>query len=283
MGNTVCSYYSPNKKNNMSSSCFKFILNNGCEDGMTNQCLWISILDYLRIKGHVSDIDLISLRTSAGLDSTTTHTMFDIMIQEHEDAINRIANMFDLSIQFYPVDSSGSARPYVLPPKCTQIETCPTSSHNDDGLCRCNEIPRPGYIINPSGTNIVSIGQFGSYHFNLITSGYHLEPLSRLVDEDIIEKELLPALPINGKIEYIKDLTDDPEVIKFMLELIDAQSYIQFLEEEVRNCDRHLDELYMVDDEEFNKIFEEIMNYRKTLTMSIVRYTLKVEKLVESP
>jgi len=116
------------------------IQNNGSEEGMVNQCFWISIKDYLRRSGNIPDMTLRRLRQEAGLDATTERTVFDVTNPLFENAANRIAQLYNLQINVYPLEGNG------------------TIKFNGNLIDR----------INPSGGNIVNIGQYGIYHFNLI-------------------------------------------------------------------------------------------------------------------
>jgi hypothetical protein len=119
------------------------IPNSGALEGMTNQCFWISILNYLQRNGHPA-LTLRQLRTNAGLGADTEHTMFDI---DHRDrhghvddifynAAMRIANLYNLRIQVHTVDHTG--------------EILGQRAHIGDGA------------------NFFEIAQFGLAHFELI-------------------------------------------------------------------------------------------------------------------
>jgi hypothetical protein len=123
----------------------KTIPNSGVLEGMTNQCFWISILNYLQRNGHPA-LTLRQLRTRAGLGADTEHTMFDIDHRNrhgHVDnifynAATRIANLYNLRIQVYSVDQRGE----IL-----------------GGRAHIGDDPN-----NP----VVEIAQFGLAHFELI-------------------------------------------------------------------------------------------------------------------
>jgi hypothetical protein len=128
----------------------KTISNGGSREGMSNQCFWISILDYLTIHGYPK-LTLRELRTHAGLDQRTEHTMFDI--DDHDrssldrqaifyNAAVQVAELYNLTIQVFTVDQNGNI-----------IESAGT------GGIRAT-------IGN--GPNRVNIAQFGLGHFELI-------------------------------------------------------------------------------------------------------------------
>ena len=115
----------------------KTIANNGSIDKMTNQCFWISILNYLNLTSNVS---MIELRKNANLDKTTEHMMFDIdyvkngKVIFYNAAIN-ITEIYDLKINVFGIDHYG----FILGQRA-QLG---------------------------NGNNIVNIAQFGLHHFEL--------------------------------------------------------------------------------------------------------------------
>ena len=125
----------------------KTISNTGSREDMTNQCFWISILDYLRRNGHPY-LTLRELRENAGLGADTEHEMFNMddgqMI--FYNAATLIAEIYNLSIQIY--------------------------SANRYGEFAITDSPR-GLI--GSGYNLVELAQFGIGHFELIDNIYGSE------------------------------------------------------------------------------------------------------------
>ena len=118
----------------------KTISNTGSLEGMSMQCFWISILDYLRRNGHPY-LTLRELRRNAGLGADTENEMFDMddgqMI--FYNAATLITEIYNLSIQIY------SATRY--------------------GDFAITDSPR-GLI--GTGDRLVELAQFGIGHFELI-------------------------------------------------------------------------------------------------------------------
>ena len=140
----------------------KTISNGGNIEGMSLQCFWISILDYLRRNGY-PELTLRVLRTKAGLGSDTEHTMFDIdyligsALNRQPvffNAATQIARLYDLRIQIY------------------------TTTH--DG-----EVTTPRGVIG-NGSRQVEIAQFGIAHFELI--------------DETVGDTFIPAVSIKGKL-----------------------------------------------------------------------------------
>jgi hypothetical protein len=113
--------------------------NSGRLEGMSNQCFWISILDYLKTHGF-PNLTLRELRLQAsgpGININDENQMIDTDI--HRDAIEQIAFNYHLTIRGFPVDGNGNL------------------------LYNGNH----GNIFG-NGPNIVDIANFGLYHFELI-------------------------------------------------------------------------------------------------------------------
>ena len=130
---------------------FNVIPNTGSVDGMTNQCMWISIRDYLlRYRG--IKISVRGVRKMAELDKTSEHEQFDWESRRFpfRRAIQIIARKFNLRINLYLTDHNGNPNEHLLYPG--------------------SDIPIPMHIINDSGLNIVNIAFFGA-HFELIVDG----------------------------------------------------------------------------------------------------------------
>jgi hypothetical protein len=145
----------------------KTIPNSGSLENMSNQCFWISILDYLQSHGH-EKLTLRELRKQAGLDSKTERMMFDTnyLINEGNEnipiffnAANRIADIYNIQIEVYSVNREGKV------------------------LNQRDEIGK--------STNIVPIAQFGLQHFQLI---------------DKFGDTFIPAVPIDGKLTTTTDI-----------------------------------------------------------------------------
>lgn len=118
----------------------KTISNTGSLEGMSLQCFWISILDYLHRNGHPY-LTLRELRRNAGLGADTEHEIFVIGDGQtiFYNAATLITEIYNLSIQIY------SATRY--------------------GDFAVTDSPR-GLI--GDGANLVELAQFGIGHFELI-------------------------------------------------------------------------------------------------------------------
>ena len=175
----------------------KTIPNSGSLESMTNQCFWISILNYLQSNGNGNgnkNLTLRELRTNAGLDSQTEHMMFDtnyLINKGNENipiffnAANRIAKFYDIQIEVYSVNREGEV------------------------LNQRDEIG--------NSTNIVPIAQFGLQHFELI---------------DKKGKTFIPAVPINGKLTTTTDI--DPKYKNLYIQLNENLGMIDILNDDLK-------------------------------------------------
>jgi hypothetical protein len=147
----------------------KTISNSGSREGMSLQCFWISILDYLHRNGH-NNLTLRELREYAGLDRRTEHTMFDIddLVGSSLDrqaifynAAVQVAELYNLTIQVFTV--------------------------NYNGNIIYSDVAQEGIRATiGNGQNRVNIAQFGLGHFELI------------VDEGGGGEDFVPLISVMG-------------------------------------------------------------------------------------
>lgn len=148
----------------MTDNPIKTIRNDGQKDGMTNQCLFISILDFI-IRNINNTLTLRDLRNVGGLDKSTEHTMCDTKNNIFINAIKAICIEFGLVIIVLPIDYNGNI------------------------LYNGNIIDTYG-----EGNHIVRIAQFGLNHFELISDeGHYYRPMVTIKDE-MVESSYLRNL-----------------------------------------------------------------------------------------
>jgi hypothetical protein len=183
-----------NNKQTGGGQTVKTIPNNGALEGMSVQCFWISILDYLKRNGHPS-LTLRELRNQGGLGTDTEQTMFDIdyLVGPELDrqpiffnAAIRIAELYNLRIQIYTASRSSGDNIGI---------TTPRASIGD-------------------GTNLVEIAQFGIGHFELI---------------DANGSNFIPAVFIKG--ELTKNI--DPVMKDIYYQLSENEGMLQILNSEL--------------------------------------------------
>jgi len=183
--------------------------NSGARDGMSNQCLWISILEYLNTHGH-ADLTLRELRTAAGLDASTENTMFDIVTPAFRHALLRIVEIYNLRITFLPIDGMGNV------------------------LYNGEIVDRIGH-----GANNFEIAQYGAYHFEYVT-GNAVGVANNFVPYVAVKKNLkkLNTLPADkqGMYNSYNNNLSTLEIIK------------KILEEDEKEFSRRTDEKFITKD-----------------------------------
>jgi len=196
------------------------ISNGGARDGMSNQCFWISILDYLNRNGYPA-LTLRELRTQAGLDLSTEHTMFDSLIPEFRAAANRITARYNLTITVLPIDGGGLV------------------------LYDGTHIDRIG-----NGAIRIELGQYGVGHFELIT-GYN--------EDNVGESSFVPLVSVKKKLVNLTSLPEKEKKIfqKYnerysFLKIITAQ-----LEDDKVTYGNQTDEKFKIKDSTLEKSHKE--------------------------
>jgi hypothetical protein len=169
----------------MNTNPIKTIRNNGQKDGMTNQCLFISILDFI-IRNINNTLTLKHLRDVGGLDTSSEHTMCDTINNIYINAINEICDVFELVIIVLPIDYNGN-------------------------------ILYNGTIIDTfgKGYHIVRIAQFGLNHFELISDeGDNYRPMVTIKNE-MIESSYLRSL--SDELEELFNKDAQRETLQMLL------------------------------------------------------------------
>ena len=236
---------------------FSVIPNTGLEDGMSNQCMWISIRDYL-VHYLGMKISVRGVRKMAGLDATTEHQMFDWETPKFRQALELIAHKFNLQLHFYSVDHNGE----------------PNSVLYHDPETR--QFPMPMHIVNEHGLRLVNIAFYGA-HFQLITGGNNVHVPRRLT------KEILHTKPITT-ITFSGNEIVEGELKKYLDAIIDANQSIKVYEKEIAklrneiaNIKRNLEtskssdvhkEIVSISEREIAQINTEIKLYEDIITQA---------------
>lgn len=127
------------------------IPNSGDIEGMTQQCFWISIFNYLQRNPIVNIAEVTTvkeLRTFVGLEEDTEQLPFDEDDIRFRNALDYLTDVLDLKIVVHYINVSGNQ--IIIRQHITGIP---------------EEAIRP---INETGKNIVNITQHGLYHFQYI-------------------------------------------------------------------------------------------------------------------
>ena len=126
----------------------------------TSQCFWISIRDYLNMfrlnMFEHPNVSVGQIKRLVGLTESTDNQSMDYGTSIYKRAVDRLAELFDIRIEFYYIDSKTG-----------------NSVDTEYGA------PVIVELVNDRSRNIVPIAHTTN-HFELIISGPDLEPLSSL-------------------------------------------------------------------------------------------------------
>ena len=165
---------------------YTVIPNSGQDEGMYNQCMWISIRDFLMHNGY-SRVTTRRIRAVAGLDSSTEFVSFDFMKPEFASALFRIANYYNLQIVIFSVNRDGtrshSVGKFIMDPIQGEIQEIDS-------------------YIPTEGVFTVNIAQYGSSHFELIVNGPGITPIPNTFGMPFV-----PAVPVKTAIASVPATT----------------------------------------------------------------------------
>ncbi len=188
---------------------YETIHNNGqvIEQGieMVNQCLWISIRDYLRYCRN-EEFSIIQIKEMAGLGPESDYIMADWDDMIFRQAIERIAEILNIRLEFYPVYLN-------------------------------NNIVDARHIINELADEIVPIAFYGA-HFEYIVSGPNIRQCRMGPKMGSIDKKNIgafkpdltvinPQLDESTKDEFIsiyKEIQDNINRIELIKQNIDSNN-----------------------------------------------------------
>ena len=156
--------------------------NSGKIEGMSNQCFWISIQQFLRNNGY-PNLTVREIRRNAGLDINTENIMFDSEIEVFRKAAEAITRNYNLTINIVPVNSHGQV------------------------LYGGEIIERIG-----KGSDNVNIAQFGTYHFQLITNDVNNPAESNFIPAVVIDNNI-----VDINYNNLSDINEEKLNIKIML------------------------------------------------------------------
>lgn len=121
---------------------------------MTNQCLWISIKDYLRYcRGQ--ELSVTEIKKMGGLNANSDYEMFDWENRSYRHALETIIRVLNITINFFLVDNTGK-------------------HHKELYL---NGRPIPMHVVGNkmANTDTVNIAFYGA-HFEFIVEGNGIRP-----------------------------------------------------------------------------------------------------------
>ena len=132
---------------------YTIISNNGTADGnLTNQCLWISIRDYLNYARGITNLKIFDdLKQKFGLGPEFNNTEFNYENIKMRESVAALANRYNIKLCFLPIN-----------PLTKKIDLY---GINEDGSVECSQ-----GMINKYGKEIVHIASYEG-HFALIIAG----------------------------------------------------------------------------------------------------------------
>jgi hypothetical protein len=235
----------------------------------SNQCIWISILDYLKLNrfSEFSEWNLDKIRNIASSNNTPINSnleCFDFDI--HEIAIQNVVNYFNINIRIYtPFWKNNIIRDNNLQINdFTYLEIKP---------------------INQLSNQLVNIISYGN-HFELITNisenndnntsnSTVFKPDIKLAYESSVDKEISDKISINDKSDKVNNI---------LLELNNIDQEITFLLNQIKNIDNEIktykffieNNIEDVDTNEYNTKIKELEITKKNLQSK--KDTLKNKK-----
>jgi hypothetical protein len=80
---------------------FRTISNSGRMDGLSYQCMFISIYQYLKLVKSNNSVTLSKIRNIGGLGSDTSNTMYDFQDRRFDGCLDNICDHFNIKIKIY--------------------------------------------------------------------------------------------------------------------------------------------------------------------------------------
>ncbi len=191
---------------------------NGNEPGLRNQCMWISIRDYLNYhRGIITTVT--ALKRSIGLGPNTDLIEFDAENEQFYNSLFQLANRLNISLLFIITRSNGTIAPYCL-------------NENDTII--------PFRTINGGTGNNVYIASYGR-HFELIINSpnYQLErhPNSTIQRGILYE----PKVQINNTYTSPSDVPDSKkDLAKALIDNTELQQNIDYFRQEIHKMQNQI-------------------------------------------
>lgn len=83
---------------------FQTISNTGLLEGMSNQCMFISIYHYLKFVLNIEHVTVREIREIGGLDADTERTMYDYNDARYANCLDKICSHYSIQIKIYYVN-----------------------------------------------------------------------------------------------------------------------------------------------------------------------------------
>lgn len=193
------------------------IPNNGIEDKMNSQCIWIVIKDYLNYHRGETHHTVFSLKSMIGLNDKTDTIEYDLEDPKSKDKIDELCKILNIRLNTILMNDRG----YIKEALCL----------DDNG----DMLPRT--IINFKSSNDVYIATFGN-HLELIIKGpkYGLEKDTKSSFKPSDVNIFKPKAKIGHRYVNPDDLKKDDErdLAGYSFRLINTKLDILFFENEIK-------------------------------------------------
>ena len=210
------------KKKQIGGARFITIPNNGgAGQGTANQCIWISIRDYLNYH-RGNNTTVIALKRLVGLGPETDILEYDDDNSKLRQGLLRLAERLGITLCFIYTNYDGSIVPFCLNTNGTML---------------------PARIINPGTGNNVYIATFGR-HFELIVQVQPHYQLDRNQNSTITNQKVYePKIKINNTYVAEKDISDEEALlVQASINLAELMKNIEFFKIELKRIVLNIDE-----------------------------------------
>ncbi len=210
------------KKQLIGGTRFRSIPNSGGgEPGLANQCMWISIRDYINYhRGIVTTVIELKRRLGLSLDTNTIEYDDDNPILRN--ALERLAVGLRITLCFIYTKRDGSIAPFCL---------------NQDGTMR------PFRTINPGNNDIVYVATFGR-HFELIVDGpnYQLERHHNSTIREVNPYQ--PKVRVNNNYVLPSQVSDyeDKQIVQASINLVEINQNIDYFENQLKELRKNIND-----------------------------------------
>ena len=202
------------------------IKNNGGIEGirMSNQCIWISIKDYLRIHRGV-EMSVRDIKNIGGLGPETDIREFNMEDPVALEALNLICRTLNITLYFIMANRDGTIHQL-----CLDIT---------------GQRMLPIEIVNDGHADVVYIASYGR-HFELIVEGpgYRLASRTAVRPEPYVPKIILDTNAENPKYVEAVSLKDglERQIAELRMTLIDGRQTVSLLKRELAELqqERHI-------------------------------------------
>jgi hypothetical protein len=223
-------YFNLIVNNQLGGARFQSIPNSGSIAGqrMAQQCIWISIKDYLRYHRGFN-ISVRDLKQLVGLGQKTDYTEFDDFNPHMAKALDTLCKQLNIRLNFIYTNPDGTIKPYCL-------------KSNGSG----SESMDPFKIINSTSPNNVYIASFGR-HFELIINGPSYELKRHAYARDDNPQVYTPkVLLCKTYVEFKEETKEETSITKHKIDLVEISQNIEYFKKEVDDLNKEINKQELI-------------------------------------